>query len=370
MKKYILFILVAFVFNYARAQYPAYDTDNKSKMRTAIDLKSGNEQDVLSSFFQLAFDNLQSQQHSFQFQSTLLAWHSRFNPNVYEDTYYKRSRFERNFTFGLGLGTDSTNKFTNKNLSLKYAIINRRDSFLFSTSKLPYERDWSKINTDAFAEYLAMNHNDITNDNVKRAKRFAYPGHDSAISVNDLPADFRKILREKMDSNTYFKGLPLDDFQFYLKRAYERFVATQRKRGLLTIGGNVNFDPAYNLNMEYLKGITNPLNTFNIDLDIRGDYYDSVNANTNQSRQLLKGSAGLNMIFNGSDNTPYLEFKLAVADKYVLSGKTEKGNANTFFLDGTFRLRLINNVWLPIEFTYDPKNGNFAGLLNVRMNID
>lgn len=369
MKKLIFFTIMVLICVRAGAQSKP-GGNMRDSMRTAINLKSGNEQDVLSSFFQLAFNDLQSPQHSFQFQSSILAWESRFNPNIYEDTYYKKNRFARNFVFGLGVGTDSTNKLRNKNLSFKYAIINNRDSFLFSTNRLPFEKEWSRISEDAFTEYLNMYHHKVTNDNVKKAHDFVYYGKEKRTSVNELPDDFKAILKRKLDSSANFKGMPLEDYQVFEQKAYERFVAQQRKRALLTVGANINFDPAYNLNAEYLKGITNPLNTVNIDLDIRADYYDSVNAVTKSSRQLLQGSAGLNFIFNGSDNMPYVEFKLAVADSYISEGRKENEARNTFYLDGTFRLRLINNIWLPVEFKYDPKNGNFAGLLNVRFNLN
>ena len=37
--------------------------------------------------------------------------------------------------------------------------------------------------------------------------------------------------------------------------------------------------------------------------------------------------------------------------------------------NGTLRLRLIADIWVPLEFKYDPKSGNVFGFLNVKANF-
>ena len=35
-----------------------------------------------------------------------------------------------------------------------------------------------------------------------------------------------------------------------------------------------------------------------------------------------------------------------------------------------FKYKLFQSVWLPVTISYDPKNGNLAGFLNVTMNLN
>jgi len=38
-------------------------------------------------------------------------------------------------------------------------------------------------------------------------------------------------------------------------------------------------------------------------------------------------------------------------------------------LNGTLRLRIYNDIWVPLEIKYDPDAGNVFGFLNVRANF-
>jgi len=107
-------------------------TDNKQLVRTAADLKSGTSQDVLSSFFKLAYTDL-SDGHHFQFSSSLFAVRAKTDTDLWIDGNYRKQVFARNFVFGIDYGLDSNYKFKSASFNVKYAIINNRDKDLFNT---------------------------------------------------------------------------------------------------------------------------------------------------------------------------------------------------------------------------------------------
>jgi hypothetical protein len=39
------------------------------------------------------------------------------------------------------------------------------------------------------------------------------------------------------------------------------------------------------------------------------------------------------------------------------------------FFNGTIRVRIMNDIWVPLEIKYDPKHGNLFGFINVRANF-
>ena len=96
-----LFLFLLLVNSLQRAS--AQDT-LADRIITANDLKSGNWQDVFSSFFQLAATDLTGQTKSLKFQSTLLAIRSKTNPTLLVDTNYIKEGFSRNFQFNFEIG--------------------------------------------------------------------------------------------------------------------------------------------------------------------------------------------------------------------------------------------------------------------------
>ena len=42
---------------------------------------------------------------------------------------------------------------------------------------------------------------------------------------------------------------------------------------------------------------------------------------------------------------------------------------DSFTFNGIFRIKIINDIWIPLRFKYDPQNGNVLGFLSVKYNF-
>ena len=65
-----------------------------------------------------------------------------------------------------------------------------------------------------------------------------------------------------------------------------------------------------------------------------------------------------------------MELKVAASENIILSSPYADENKSQFTLDGTFRFRISENLWIPISFKYDPEHGNVFGFLNVTSNFN
>jgi hypothetical protein len=72
----------------------------------------------------------------------------------------------------------------------------------------------------------------------------------------------------------------------------------------------------------------------------------------------------------GIDNKSNIEFKISASEYYILSGLYNSENKQLFTMNGTFRFRVSNELWIPIGFKYDTKTGNVFGLINVSSNFN
>ena len=100
---------------------------------TADSLASGNYKNELSSFYQLAFNDLTGPNKALAFTSNPFAIMARANSKYYVDTNYYKLRWLRNFNFNFNLNLDSTYQFNGCNIGFKYALINNRDQTVSKT---------------------------------------------------------------------------------------------------------------------------------------------------------------------------------------------------------------------------------------------
>ena len=75
------------------------EAQSKQVIRTANDLKTGNWQDVLSSFFQLSLSDLTGNNKALNFKSTIFAIKAKADSSLLIDRNYVHQTFARNFQF-------------------------------------------------------------------------------------------------------------------------------------------------------------------------------------------------------------------------------------------------------------------------------
>ena len=368
MKKLILSTILLVQFSFAFSQKA--DTLTTNNIRTAADLKSGNSQDILPSFFQLALNDLTSNNRSFQFSSSILAIEAKNNPSLLIDTNYLKQNFARNFVFSIGLGVDQSFKFKNSMLAIKYAIINERDKSIYNFP-INNEQEWNK--TVTAAEHTIEK--ELGREKYFKAADF-FNADTTKVSQASLDTSIVNRLLREIHKDPYFKNYTLSEFRNYRKVEYDRLAALVDSKPLWVIAANgssdstLKFFATADISSEFLWGVTNPLKRFGLELDLKAEYNDSTQTSKIENRQTLSFSGGLNFIAKNSKHKSIMELKASLTENYVAHGLYKDEAKNIFTFNGTLRFKITDQMWIPITFMYDPNTHNVFGFLNVTSNFD
>lgn len=355
----------------------------KQKVRTADDLKTGNSQDVLTSFFQLAFNDITGKEKTFRFQSSLFGIKAKTDSSLFVDTNYLRQTRARNLVFSIAPSLDSNFKFQSNAIGIKYALVNNRDKAVFDFA-LPSENEWASIRRKALNEYVRLFPDGVNNPKYQLASAYFSDEDDEdrpRTKPEDLPSDFVIIMNRYMGESQRFKSSTLAEFQERLAIEYTSLAEYVQNRGLWTVDGNFSSDKEgkffsrINLNSEYLKGMVPGYKKMNIELNLRASLDfddDSVSVFAKDlDRQIFAFSGGVNWIIaKNRRSEPIVELKGALTYNNVFKGAYTGENSNKLIAEGTFRIRLTNDLWLPFDIKYDPDEGNVFGFISVRSNFD
>lgn len=382
MRKPLLFIavnLLCFLPVLLQAQTKADSV--KRTIRTAADLKSGNSQDVLISFFQLAFNDLTGPQKSLKFQSSIFAIKAKTDDKLWVDTNYIRQKFARNFVFSVAPQLDTNFRFKGNTIGLKYALINNRDKTVFDFAT-DFGEEHAALKNAILNQYLGTHPSDADYD---KALNFFVDANDPdtpQTPVQELPAAFVAVMQQHMRTSRHFKDLTPEAFRGIMEKNYALMANYVENRGLWTLEGNFSSDnkgklfSAININTEYLKGMLRHNSKMNIELNLKasmifGDDTAIIHKPDVGQRQLFSFAGGFNwIILKNKNRKSIIELKGAIAYNNVLQGKYDNEDRSKFTGQGSLRVRITNDIWIPVDIKYDPKNGNVLGFLSIRSNFD
>jgi hypothetical protein len=374
-------LLIVILFNYAITH--GQENTVRQKLRTADDLKTGNSQDVLTSFFQMAFNDITGKEKTFKFQSSLFGIKAKTDSSLFIDTNYLRQTKARNLVFSIAPALDSNFKFQSNTLGIKYALVNNRDKAVFDFA-LPSEDEWAVIRRKALNEYVRMFQDGVNNPRYRLASNYFLDEDDEdqkKTTPEELPSDFVTIMKRYLSESQRFKNTSLAEFQDRLLTEYASLAEYVQNRGLLTVDGNFSSDKLgklfskINLNSEYLKGIVPGYNKMNVELNLRAslDFDDDSSSLSSKDldRQILAFSGGLNWIIaKNRRSESIVELKGAITYNNIFKGVYAGENTNKLIAEGTFRVRVTNDLWIPFDIKYDPEEGNLFGFISVRSNFD
>jgi hypothetical protein len=393
-------------------------------------LASGNYKDILSSFYQLAVTNLTGPNKDLHFVFNPFAIMLRHDPSLAQNTNYikKINQFWRRLNFDIDTKLDSSYHFNGFSLGLNYAIINKRDvtiSKAFSND-MQYAKVLKYTRNEIIKYYnprisqlnKLIQKNEFLKDsltNLNLSSTLILPVSDSIDSfinsknllinlrdsyliqennaANDSTFTFDKLypqLQALVKQIAADSGLiyvsnaitsnPKLNFSSERNKGYNSLIRSFQNKPLWTIGIN---DTSYSdghlfksmlISSEFLKGIGYPKNTGNIELDIKGSVNftdDTLETGRSLQRQIFTLEPGINLVLKGKKNDQsYLEFKLSGSYVNILKGmlySNEDRISNT--INGTLRIRVFDEIWIPIEIKYGTKNHNVFGFLNVTTNF-
>ncbi|AEW02161.1 hypothetical protein A4D02_34350 [Niastella koreensis] len=352
---------------------------------TADSLATGNYKDVLNSFFQLAFDRLTSPDKTLKFTGTPFAVMAKLDTVLLVDTVYKRYRTLRNLNYTFGLRLDTSYRFNGFSAGLKYAIINKRDetvqnAFLKTVLANAAVKQLFALNNQMVAKIptmpnpgaLMQEYSNFT-QGLKNFRSLSKPLQDSMLAFA-ASSDSTRALFETLMQNPNFN----------LKRTtdslYQDMKMNFNKNALWTVGvtdttlknqfvfTNVVFQT------EFLKSINKYTKTKNdLELNIRSQLQlvdDTLKAGRDLQRAVFNFEPGINWVLNTKcTRKSYLELKFSGGYYHIFNGIYANEDKNQLWFNGTVRIRIFNDIWVPFEVKYDPKNGNLFGFINVRANF-
>ncbi len=356
-------------------------SEEKKAVLTEEDLASGNYKDVFRSFFQLAFNQLTSEKKEFAFATNPYAIMVKMDEDKLEMSQYLKYTWLRRLNISFAGKLSAENRFNGFSSGIKYAIINQRDetvSRLFLQQALNASAERTSLN-QALSAYVQS----FSGDGALQANNEVNSIMNGDAKFKDLSPSLQSKLKELAGSGNFnnLKKLIEKSKDFNLKQValddYNAIKTNFQKRWLVTLGVS---DTTYNdqfrfstvvVSAEILKGISNPGKKVDVEVSVNGGYNfvnDTLKAGRDLDRRALQVESGFNFIFNDGAIS-WAEFKVSGEYNRVFKGLYTDERKDLLTLNGTLRLRLFKDLWLPIEIKYDPKKGRVFGFLDVRFNF-
>lgn len=359
----------------------------KIPLLTADSLASGNYKDVLTSFFQLAFDKLTGSQKELRFNSNPYAIMLRGNPELAVDTSYTRLKGWRNLNFGFGLKLDTNYHFNGFSSGVSYALINKRDYSVyheFINAVLASNGEYAILQTQISIATHSFQNNTAFQDKFRDETHKMLSN--SGLTYDKLSPDVRQIVDSIITSN-HLKGIAsalknnskLNVYNLAFKN-YDSVKKYFQNRLLWTVSVN---DTTYKdqfmfsnvlLSTRVLKGIVNPNRRSNLEIDFSASLNfldDTARKGRDLKRNVLRVEPGLNWVLKEKANQQSLvEFKISGEYRHISGTLYKNESRNQFTFNGSFRIRIIQDIWIPLDFKYDPKKGNVFGFLSVKANFN
>lgn len=394
-KRFFVAAVLLFVFTNIWAQKKS-GREKLIPIFTADSLRSGSNKDIITSFFQLAFDNLTGNKKEFNFQSNPFAVMLRSNPDLDIDYNYSKYNALRKLNFGFGISLDTSYRFNGFSSGIKYALIDQRDhttSKLFATNLringLFNERAILNEALRNEVKNIYDNSNKTNEDRQKLVSLLAEISkffNDDKTPFNKLDPSIQSMVHEMVIENklTNIEKLlaenPSSNLRTNDKAIYEALKDSIKNCALWTISIS---DTTYTnrfafsnlvISSEFSKGVFAPkAGANNVELRLRADcnfLRDSLYGRNNLKRIFMNTEAGLNWVIRDKLNQKsWLELMLSSAYYHHFTRLYPNEKRDQFNLIVTTRIRIIDDIWVPFELKYDPTNGNVLGLLNVKLNF-
>ncbi len=380
MTKKTLFLLLCLWCTASFAQTTPAGNNATSQFKEGENRKTGNYLEVLSSLYQMTTQNLTGPNKSIAFNSTLFAVKAEADPDLTKDFNFIKETFARNFQFNFKLNLDENYKYTGFTGGFTYAVINDRDRKLAN-----FMKDRRKYR-DLISNYQDLNTKIVTATQTYIANLAKTPG----ITPAEIASEVAQIQQGLETLHQYHNtsGFPAD----FLKQldpnlaSLSAKVATLRdsayadidRAALLTLSAQGSADDKGKLSrgtlaLAFLKGnFLGKRTSAELDFRSRFTYSDTLVGAIPTQRTALNSTLGFNFVLvkAKANNKSLLELKAYGEYDNVFKGLMPGEKKDTFLANANLRLRITDNLWLPLTIKYDIEKSNFLGFLNVTYNFD
>ncbi len=352
---------------------------------TADSLASGNYKDVLTSFFQIAFDKLTGKDKELKFSSNPYAVMMKANPDLEIDYNYKKNRVLRNLNFNFTLKLDTSYRFNGFSSGISYALINKRDYTVYN--------EFIRLAIDKNAEFnklqngISQGLSGITDADLK--KRIREQGNkllnDESFTYDKLDDDVRqRILKVITDSSLIrivklVKNNSKANVAKSIKDGYTEVKKSFQSKPLLivSITDTTTKDEFMfsniSLKAEYLKGFgdSKPGANWEFNIPATVNFLDNLLiTGRDLKRSVFRIEPGINLVIRNSETAhSFLEMKFSGEYSHIFSSVYANEKKDGFTFNGILRIKVIHDIWIPLRFKYDPQKGNVLGFLSVKFNF-
>jgi hypothetical protein len=369
MKKYFISLLLLMSVHVVLAQDVEVQEFRKATDRS----KSGNYKEVLSNLFQLGTSNLTGPNKSVEFNSTLYGIKSIFCNNITTDKVFSEQKFSRNLEFNTKLNFDEQFRYKGFSGGITYALINQRDKDVANFAKtalaLEYKfwtSELSEINSKLVDEL------NITDDKELSAKIEAINLAASILTnkefdkIDQSNIYFNKIITEFENRN---KSIKLEDYIKKIHELRDKEYSDLEKKPLWTVSLNGTTNDKGN-NQKLTFGTVFLQGLKSLELDIRSNMiYSDTLIEKSVQRLELRNSAGLNYKMFKRNEQSVFEIKLYMEYNSILKNQLADEKKNAFLASSDLRLRVTDDLWIPLTIKYDIEKSNFLGFLNITYNF-
>lgn len=343
------------------------------------DSKSGNYKDVLSSFFQLAAKDLAGDNKSIEFNSTLFALKAKAHKEETLNYDNYRQYFARNFQFNLKVKLDSIFSYDGFNGGVTYALVNGRDKHVADFANSELHVLFEQLSGELASQIGPLSASHPMGEISSTIQKILSKDPTVAFTPNEA------IIRDKMyaatDAKLFTAPVTLKD-KTVVKNTPEMVAALHRLRTqyytdmeskpLWTVAadGTANRDGKFDsaaLGSVFLYG--NKAGWNEIDVRAKFTYSDSLEVG-GLPRTTLNAKAGMNFkIGKKANQKSFFEIKLYGEYNAILKNELPDEARETILANADFRIRIADDLWIPITVKYDTENANFLGFLNVTYNF-
>lgn len=336
--------------------------------------KSGNYREVLNSFFQLVSNNLTNESKSLELNFTLYDLKSIFNKNLKTDYGYVKETTSRNLQFNLKGNFNGEFKEAGYTGGITYAIVNKRDKGLAEfTQEIETIYDDLQVSMDSITSRIiktipseemsykmkALNEmaKEFINNQTINSKDYDPLLYNQFMGlINNYTTEFKvendpKATAQKLDNakTAYYKNLD------------------QKPLWTIYMDGSVdNGDfSGSSIGTTYLRGGRW------YEIDARAKFIHTDTLSSGLSRNELNLKAGVNFkVWKDSNERSLFEVKGYGEYNSIFKNVLPDEDRNKILANVDFRIRLSDDLWVPITVKYDIENSNLLGFLNITYNFE
>lgn len=372
MKKISSLIVIIFLGFSSNAQ-----VDNKTKeylknIQNSENSKSGNYKDILTSFFQLATTNFTGDEKTIEMNTTLFAIKAKADTTLITGNF-QEERFSRNFQFNFKLNLDDKYKYKGFTGGATYAVINARDRRLAVLTRTFYGEKFENYRS-IIEEILPELNNNLSPEDTKKLTQAAETLTNNEKYDNKDNKFYDLIIekfKEKASKIENIKHKDSKDYTTYLEtlEANEFTKIDAKALWTVSIDGTAGEKGKFNkasIGTIFLQGIKEKS-----ELDVRAKliYADTLIVDP-VSRMEFNSKAGVNFkIARGANKVSFFEIKAGLEYNSILKNILPTEKKDVFLGTAEIRIRIANDLWLPLIIKYDIEKANFLGFLNISYNF-